>query len=287
METRELLRRTVADFFEVDVSQVGPTFPLTGPIVHGSIGRAALASRIQHHVGLKSKAIYSAVAYGELEAELIPGAANSVPASIGSSRPSNNGSGPIDVRRMRPALPALGGQVSCGIDMELIENFPAATDYWEDAFYRACFMPAEIAYCLMQEKPSLHFAARWCAKEALKKCDPDLFSEEMKYLELVSGESQEPLLNHHVDGEVRSLPHAVSISHTPLAAIAVVIKVGNEPAQLVVSPTPVAMTSGARPESAGSLLRASSRRFNVLQTLVALAALCVAILALFRTYHPG
>ena len=287
METRELLRRTIADFFEVDVNQVGPTFPLTGPIVHGSIGRATLASRIQHHVGLKSKAIYSAVTYGELEAELIPGAANSVPAPVGSSSPSNNGSGPVNARRMRRALPAVGGQVSCGIDMELVENLPTATDYWEDAFYRASFTPVEIAYCLMQEKPSLHFAARWCAKEALKKCDPAFFSEELKDLEVVSGESREPLLNHHVGGEVRTLPHAVSISHTPLAAIAVVIKVGNESAQRVVSPTPAALTSGPRPEPAESPPRASSNRFSVLQTLVALAALGLAILALYRTFHFG
>ena len=93
MEKRELLRKAVAEFFQVDASQVGQTFPLTGPLVASSVGRAALASRIRHQVGLKSNAVYSAVTYGELEAEIIRAGRTTWPTSIGSSTAApNNGS---------------------------------------------------------------------------------------------------------------------------------------------------------------------------------------------------
>ena len=137
----------------------------------------------------------------------------------------------------------------------------------------------------MQERPALHFAARWCAKEALKKCDPDFLSEEMKNLEVVFGESHQPSLNHYVGGEVRRLPHAVSISHTPLAAIAIVIKVGNEPIQPLVAPTTIRGTSGATPGPSEFLLRASRRRLVIVQILLSIAALSLSILALLKSYH--
>jgi phosphopantetheine--protein transferase-like protein len=289
METRDLLRKTVADFFEVDVGQVGPTFPLTGRIVQSSIDRAALASRIRHQVGLNSKAVYTAATYEELEAGLIPGVAQSVPASMGSPTATlNDRATRVTTRSVRPAEPAPDGRpASCGIDMELIERFPSVADYWEDPFYKTCFTPAEIAYCLMQEAPAHHFAARWCAKEALKKCDPDLFSEEMKNLEVVSGDSQEPLLNHYVGGELRRLPHSVSISHTPLAAIAVVIRVGSGSAQPDFSPGTVTSVSDPPREAEEPPLSSSSRLLGILPTLFALVALCLAVFALLRTYHVG
>src|SRR5579883_84174 len=178
-------------------------------------------------------------------------------------------------------FPEAGDQrASCGIDMEMIEKFPSVPDYWEDPFYSACFTPAEIAYCLMQEVPALHFAARWCAKEALKKCDPELLSEEMRDLEVVSGDSQAPFFHHRVDGKSRRLPHSVSLSHTPLAAIAIVIRVGAESAQLARSTTGTDRTSEARQSSGPAPPRAPSKLAGILQTVMAFAALCLAILAL-------
>jgi phosphopantetheine--protein transferase-like protein len=285
METRELLRKTVAEFFGVDVDQVGPNFLLTGPVVQSSIDRAALASRIRHRVGLNLKAIFSATRYEELEAELIPDAARG---GQTARTTSTDRSGRVPTRRAMTAFPEPGGRRAyCGVDMELIEKFPSVADYWEDPFYSACFTPAEIAYCLTQEAPALHFAARWCAKEALKKCDPDLLSEEMRNLEVASGDSQEPSLHHHVDGEVRRLPHSVSLSHTPLAAIAIVIRVGTEAARPVLSPTTADRASDARPGPGVSPLPAPSKFPGILQTLFALVAFCLAVLALLRTYHPG
>jgi phosphopantetheine--protein transferase-like protein len=286
MEPRELLRKTIAEFFEVDSSQVGPTFPITGPLVASSVGRAALDSRIRHQVGLKSSAVYSARTYAELEAEIIPRGPDSTPPSTGSfAGASSNGDVKIGRRDTSPSILASGRQVSCGIDIELIDSLPTAIDYWEDAFYKENFTPAEIAYCLIQEMPALHFAARWCAKEALKKCDPDFFSEEMKNLELVAGESRQPTLKHYVGGEAHELPHAVSISHAPLAAVAIVIKFLNDKTQPAAAPTTVAANSGTLIEPKESLRHVSQGRLATLQTLVALAALGLSVLALLKAHH--
>ena len=62
--------------------------------------------------------------------------------------------------------------LACGIDIERVDAMPVTDDYWEHEFYKESFSKDEIAYCLLQENPRMHFAARWCAKEALVKCDP-------------------------------------------------------------------------------------------------------------------
>ena len=64
--------------------------------------------------------------------------------------------------------------LACGIDIERVDAMPVTDDYWEHEFYKESFSKDEIAYCLLQENPRMHFAARWCAKEALVKCDPAL-----------------------------------------------------------------------------------------------------------------
>ena len=170
------------------------------------------------------------------------------------------------------------GTVRCGIDIELIDHLPRAADYWEDPFYQTCFTPAEIAYCLTQEVPAFHFAVRWCAKEALKKCDETLLAEELRNLEVVSEESGAPYLVHHAGGSTQRLPHAVSVSHTPHAAIAIVVHIEAR------SPSPASLT----PEATAQVPppAPSSPRFlgGVLPILLDLITLVVAILALVRTF---
>ena len=67
--------------------------------------------------------------------------------------------------------PSLASGLTCGIDIEMVDNLPVVPDYWEDKLFTTTFTTSEIAYCLLQANPPMHFAARWCAKEALKKCD--------------------------------------------------------------------------------------------------------------------
>ncbi len=228
MNQEQLLCQTVAAFLQVDPQQLGTDYPLSARRVHGSIGRAALDAAIRRKLGRTSPAVYSARTYGELEQALL-NASTPVPRAKGASEPtlppppaasSESGSASADASQL---------DIVCGIDIEMVENLPQVRDYWEDEFYIRSFTSAEIAYCTMQANPRLHFAARWCAKEALKKCDPALLSAEMNTLELFHRESGGPLLRQLVNGTPRNLPFAVSISHSDLAAVAVVLKPSGAP----------------------------------------------------------
>ena len=269
MEAATLLRKTVAEFFEVDEGQVGPSFSLQTR--QGSIARAALDAAIRGRVGLKSRAVYSARTFGELEAEIAPG---------------SNGSPPPPTLAPIASVPAssIGASgASCGVDLELVANLPVAVDAWEHDFYRGNFTPSEIAYCLRQPEPLTHFAARWCAKEALKKCDRAFLAVDPKEIEVVLDEAGAPRLEY-VDGSgpSRRLPHAVSLSHTSHAAIAVVVRVDPppppSPVPAVASPPPVAAPSG--PALPGR------RRGSWLLIILNLLAIGLAALALARTF-PG
>jgi phosphopantetheine--protein transferase-like protein len=300
METRDVLRATIADFFEVDPGQVGAGFPLSGRLGQGSIARAALDSAIRRRVGLKSTAVYSARTYGELETALLGNASEGLPLpsrAAGASPvfppapdPGANGSAPRIASTSTASAAGTGLPVSCGVDIELVENLPPATDYWEHEFYTTVFTQKEIAYCLMQENPPLHFAGRWCAKEALKKCDPELFAEEMKNIEFVSGESRGPYLCRYVGEEARRLPHAVSIAHTPQAAIAVVVKWNGTMAVEAPGPEGPPSSPGSvaapAPAPAAPAVQVSRGGFGLWNGLLAFAALVVAILALLRTFRP-
>ena len=269
-ETVVRLRQAVAEFFAVGESEIGPAFSLQGRRGQGSIARAALDSLIRRRVGLTSRLVYSARTYGELEAELAPGGATipaSAPLAASLQDPGANGRG------MTPA--SVAGPVCCGIDIELIDQLPRVGDCWEDPFYQDHFAPAEIAYCLLQETPSLHFTARWCAKEALKKCDDAFLATAPKDIEVVVDGAGAPHLVHHTGGGTRRLPHAVSLSHTTHAAVAVVVKV--DAAAVVPTPRDVPLAS-EMPSSAPA-----PRRGSVLPTLLGLVALAVAIGALIRT----
>jgi phosphopantetheine--protein transferase-like protein len=270
-ETVIRLRQVVAEFFAVAESEVGPAFSLQGRRGQGSIARAALDSLIRRRVGLTSRSIYLARTYGELEAELVPGAPtapSSAPLAAVPLPPSANGQG------NNPT--SVAGTVRCGIDIELVDHLPRADDCWEDPFYRDSFAPAEIAYCLLQEVPALHFTARWCAKEALKKCDSVFLTTALKDLEVATDGTGAPFLLHHSGGGTHRLPHAVSLSHTSHAAVAVVVKAnvsGAIPVHPDLAPAPELPTPGP-------FLRLSS----LLPTLLGLVALGVATGALVRTF---
>ena len=260
METATLLRKTVAEFFEVDEGQVGPSFSLQAR--QGSIARAALDAAIRGRVGVKSSTVYSARTFGELMAEVAPG--------------SSMVDGSVSVVEVAPVAIASTSGASCGVDLELIENLPVAADPWEHDFYRAMFSPGEIAFCLRQPEPSTHFAARWCAKEALKKADRAFLAVEMKEIEVVHDESGAPHLEYNGGGTSRRLPHAVSLSHTTHAAVAVVVKVD-------ASPTPI--SSPILPPTAPIPVLPSARsRPSKFLLALNLLAVALALFALARTF---
>jgi phosphopantetheinyl transferase (holo-ACP synthase) len=119
--------------------------------------------------------------------------------------------------------------ITCDVAIEMVASLPVVADYGSDVFYSTTFTPAEIAYCLLQDQPLVHFAARWCAKEALKKCDLTYLHADLRTLEVRLSASGTPYLCAVSDGHSTPLPFALSLSYTTQAAVAVVVKVPATP----------------------------------------------------------
>ncbi len=213
------LKQVVAELFEADLHQINEDFPLSTRRMQGSLARAKLDAAIRHRLGVKCRTVYSAKTYGELQNAVLKMSSSSSESTMAS--PVTNTDAPMVFSGNGLGLAA---GLSCGIDIEMVENFPEVDDFWKDPFYTNSFSSVEIAYCLLQENPPMHFAARWCAKEALKKCQPSYLPEEMKNIELISNSETPPTFRLYSRGSPNPIPCAVSISHTTLIAIAVVIK---------------------------------------------------------------
>lgn len=271
----QTLRLAVAEFFDVDVDQITPAFSLSSGRGQGSIARATLDASIRRRVGVRSAAVYSAQTFGELESALLGGDGASAPPP--SPPPVANGQPTASI----PLSETGSAPASCGVDLEFLDNLPETDDYWEHPFYQANFSSREIAECLHQPSPRQHFAARWCAKEALKKCAPALLREPMNTIEYVLEGDGPPYLARLEPGRkpIR-LPHAVSLSHSGGLAAAVVVSV---PAP---RPAPPSAAAVEPPPPVAPAPAPSPRRSSPLTTLLALAALALAAWALARTFAP-
>lgn len=273
MEQQNLLLQTVAEFFGTDPGQIGPDFPLAGKPMQSSLARARFHAAIQHRLGVQGRAIYAVRTYGELQAAVC-GATASASAAFPSAAAQSNGKAG---QPMHHEVTGIEAGVSCGVDIEMVQQLPEVQDYWEEAFYRTSFTAAEIAYCLMQDDPRMHFAARWCAKEALKKCDPTYVREAMANLEVAFTETGAPFLRHYANGGAAVLPFAVSVSHTPQTAIAIVMRMAQPRAPEIDAsdgPAPVVITPS----------QSSQPAFGLVPLVIALMALASAIWGLSRTF---
>jgi holo-[acyl-carrier protein] synthase len=56
-----------------------------------------------------------------------------------------------------------------GIDVVEVSRIASAIERHGELFLAKLFTPAERAYCAVQKKPELHYAARFAAKEAISK----------------------------------------------------------------------------------------------------------------------
>ena len=271
MESSLLLRKTVASFFDVDESRVNSDFSLRSR--SDSVSRATLDAAIRKVVGRVSKVVYTASTVGEIEAELF-----GQDAVAGSDLKA--GDSHSNVTRLSLATPGAGSLV-CGVDLEVAENLPETLDYWEEPFYQQTFTPGEIAYCVRRDQPRIHFAARWAAKEAIKKCEPSLIASEMNQIEVVMGPHGSPQLALNHAGVSTPLPHALSLSHTGSLAIATVVH-GLPPA------IPLVLQAPSAPDLSMSQptipITASLSRNNIrLGLFLNIITLILAAYALYRT----
>jgi holo-[acyl-carrier protein] synthase len=270
MNQIDTLRGIVAKIGRTEVDKIGADFSLRGPDLQGSARKAALAAAIRRQLGVNCPAAYSVATFGELEQALF-GQHSAAPAPAATSN-SNSTNPQLAVL---PEQNAKFKDLRCGVDIEMISEMPETPDYREHEFYSDSFSQEEIAYCVLQENPRMHFAARWCAKEALYKCDPAFRSEKMSNIELAVSEQGGVFLRHRGNGTRRDLPHAVSVSHTNVFATAVVLMLPGGLPQSPPSTQP--STVSFQPPSPPSSLR----RF----TLAWLMAVGLALWALLRTFR--
>lgn len=273
MATPETLQDVIATLLGTDPADVHPDMAFAGTRLQGSLARTRLYMAIEQQLGVACQTAYTARTYGELHAAIY-GTTPAVPtlqAPTSAPTPEQN----VQHNGATPSI-------ACGIDIEMVENLPVVPDYWNDAFYSATFTPAEIAYCLLQDQPLVHFAARWCAKEALKKCDPAYLQADLRTLEVRLNASGAPYLCAMVGSHSTALPFAVSLSHTTQAAVAVVVKVPATPGVRSTS-TPTVLPAFTVPAVASAY--GESRGPSAwLPLLLGSSALGLAFWALVRTW---
>jgi holo-[acyl-carrier protein] synthase len=203
------LKTIVAEMAKVDPAQIGPAFSLQSPAFATSLKKAVLVASIRRNLGVDCMRAALAKDFAELESMV-------------------QGGGSPEVMPLQPAAPTPAPVeaptgLSCGIDLELVSSLPSAPDYRTHDFYVLNFTEAERAYCSAQAEPRMHFAARWAAKEALRKCDPSLSAEPFSAVEVVREASGRTFIQRRVRGAAARLPHAVSLTHTAQMAAAVVV----------------------------------------------------------------
>jgi phosphopantetheinyl transferase (holo-ACP synthase) len=131
-------------------------------------------------------------------------------------------SGTVSVPMTTPANNSFGG-LQVGLDVQDINALPLADDYWDHEFYKEHFDKSEIAYAVVKPEPRTHLAGFWCAKEALRKCDPAFAGTAFATTAVMHDPDGRPwLLLVTPTGRVR-LPHALSVSHSGQIASAVVV----------------------------------------------------------------
>ena len=195
MDFSEKLRQIVGKLCDVDPDVINADYSFRKAGLHGSAKRAALVAAIRQHLDKNCPRAIFVKTFGELEAVV---AGKSVPEQTS-----------IDVEEFeldvldnvrdwpKRRFDGTDGLFSCGIDVEFVESMPETDDFWEHEFYRSAFTSDEIAYCVLQENPRVHFAGRWCAKESLKKCDSSFLNEPMNSIEVVRQDNGGIFFKHH------------------------------------------------------------------------------------------
>lgn len=286
MNEIETLRGLVAQLAEVEVAQVGPDFSLESAALKSSIKRAALAASIRRDLGVNSPGVHAVATFGELATAVFgPKAGSALPSAAPAvAAPPQAAPSPVaSSTAPAPLQFALSPGVSCGVDIEMVADLPEAIDYREHAFYIDSFTAEEIAYCLLQEQPRMHFAARWCAKEALYKCDAVFRGEKMANIEVARKPDGAVFFRHRKAGGVQSLPHAVSLSHTHTMAIAMVVAGGS--GVPVLAPTPIPSPASVVDQPAAAATTAGGGPWSAWLTFACLLAVGLALYAVVRTFR--
>ncbi|HUS05609.1 MAG TPA: 4'-phosphopantetheinyl transferase superfamily protein [Bryobacteraceae bacterium] len=219
MVDEQQLRQLVARMIMEAPESIGADTSLRS--LDNSLGGAKLSLGLKR-LGFESPFGFRPTTFGDLQ-RLLAGGVTPAPAPAGPE----------------PVIQASPEGLQVGLDVQDIAALPPAADFWEHDFYQGLFASSEIAYAVVQSDPRSHLAGFWCAKEALRKCDPSFGGVDPAATAVEHEQNGRPyLLWKASQGDVR-LPHALSISHAGGVATAIAILIP------VAKPTPVASVAEA------------------------------------------
>ncbi|MCD5390578.1 holo-ACP synthase [candidate division NPL-UPA2 bacterium] len=116
--------------------------------------------------------------------------------------------------------------IGTGIDLIQVSRIREAVGRWNDRFLQRIYTPREIQYCQRKRSPTVHFAGRFAAKEAVGKALGETLP--WKDVEIGNGRLGEPKVN--LTGKAKKLSQGrgvkrilLSLSHDRSYAIAQVI----------------------------------------------------------------
>jgi phosphopantetheine--protein transferase-like protein len=220
MSIAEQLQNTLAELLNMSPRDVTPGLTLDIPKFRSSAGRAILRTALKARLG-KDIDTQGLKTYSELLARVT--GESSATASGDTTATSTEADASPTLAPSSVNGSVISGSLSCGVDMEPVATFPESLDFWNHEFYKTHFTPEETVYCVSQVSPRMHFAARWCAKEALKKSSPHYMHLELSQIQTLKNADQSITLQVRNNGKWVDVPGSVSLSHTKDLAIAMVI----------------------------------------------------------------
>ena len=111
-----------------------------------------------------------------------------------------------------------------GVDIVGVVRIEKVIEKWDDRFLRHVFTPAEIEYCRRYAVEGIHFAARFAAKEAVRKAVGEKFKwTDVEIINDADGKPVVKLVGANLHVNVKKLRIFLSMSHTDEYAIAYVV----------------------------------------------------------------
>jgi holo-[acyl-carrier protein] synthase len=208
------VRRVVAEFLGMEPASIDADTPLG---LSSSLGRARLDAVLRRQLGVKCEAVYTARRFGDLDRALHGERAIDHERAVPTAREA------VGTAHVPQVARSSSANIRCGVDIVDIDELPASVDFWEHNFYRHAFSPVEIAYCSTQADPRECFAARWAAKEAIKKLSGRYLAAELAELEILHGADGAPVAHWRGD----PLPITLSLSHSRSAAVAFAVEMSD------------------------------------------------------------
>jgi holo-[acyl-carrier protein] synthase len=115
--------------------------------------------------------------------------------------------------------------IGIGVDLVEVARIEAAIERWGERFLKRIFTPAEMEYCGGHTVGGIHYAARFAAKEAVRKAT----GEDLNWtdVEITNEERGKPVVRlsgRNLTGEeAENTKILLSISHTDEYAVAYVV----------------------------------------------------------------